>query len=64
MQTLMGLLGRYNTLGAPLDRFFVNFTFDRKYKKEKFKKSKIQLAGIDEMHFSFHLKKNADLNGI
>ena len=64
MQTLMGLLGRDDLLGAPSDRFFSSFTIDRKKITDKNTKWKIRLAGIYEMHLTFHLKKKVDLNGI
>ena len=59
MQTLMGLLGRDDLLGAPSDRFFSSFTIDRKKITDKNTKWKIQLAGIYEMHLTFHLKKKS-----
>ena len=64
MQTLMGLLGRDNLLGAPSDRFFSSFTIDRKKVTDKNTKWKIRRCSTGGMYLSFHLKKKVDLNGI
>ena len=63
MQTLMGLSGRGSALARRRRRFGAIFAFDGGYETDAAKKSKIWLAGNDRLHLSFHLKKNADLNG-
>ena len=64
MQTLMGLSGRDSALAWRRGRFGAIFAFSGGYETDAPKKSKIWLDRSDRLHLSFHLKKNADLNGI
>ena len=63
MQTLMGLSGRDSALGRRRAQFGAIFAFSGGYETDAAKKSKIWLDRNDRLHLSFHLKKNADLNG-
>ena len=63
MQTLMGLSGRDSALARRRGQFGAISAFDGGYETDATKNSKIWLDRNDRLHLSFHLKKNADLNG-